>query len=61
MSKERQGGLGDYDGYRATSSGRKKDRRDRRHDSKHHLNDIRDLANSGKDFDDLIEEIEEDE
>jgi uncharacterized coiled-coil DUF342 family protein len=51
----------DLDRRHASSRGRKHERRGQRHDSKHHLKDIKDMVNNGEDIeiDDLIDDLDE--
>lgn len=61
MSKNKNGDDFDFDDHRPSPNGRKKDRREKRHDAKHHMRDIKDMVNGGEDIDDFIDEIENEE
>lgn len=52
-----------FDKKRNTAKGRKSDRREKRHDSKTHLRDLKDMANGGEDIevDDIIRDLETEE
>lgn len=54
-------GFGRTEDQRPTPNGRKKDRREKRHDAKNHLRDLKDMVNGGEDIFDVIEEINEEE
>ena len=47
------------DGFKPTPNGRKKDRREKRQDSKHQLKDLKDMVNGGEDIFDVIDNIDE--
>lgn len=53
--------FGRMEDHRPTPNGRKKDRREKRHDAKHHLRDLKDMVNGGEDIYDMIDEISEEE
>lgn len=52
-----------FERHKSSSRGRKHDRREKRHDSKHHLRDIKDMVNNGEELDDdeLFRDLEDEE
>ena len=53
--------FGRMEDQRPTPNGRKKDRREKRHDAKHHLRDLKDMVNGGDDIHCLFCAIGEEE
>lgn len=55
---------GDFDKFdrkKVSSNGRKHERRDKRHDTKHHLRDLKDMVNGGEDIYDAMEHLDDEE
>lgn len=52
----------DFDGldrFRPSPNGRRHSRREKRHESKNHLRDIKDMVNNGEEVDEIMENLEE--
>lgn len=49
------------DQSKVSSNGRKQERREKRHETKHHLRDLKDMLNGGEDIFDAMEDIEEED
>ena len=60
MSRDWRDG-GDFDKIdrkKVSSNGRKHERREKRHETKHHLRDLKDMLNGGEDIFDAMDDIE---
>lgn len=63
MSRNWQEG-GDFDMFdrsKVSSNGRKHERREKRHSTKNHLKDLKDMVNGGEDIYDAMEDINDEE
>jgi hypothetical protein len=54
----------DFDGFdrrKISPNGRKQERQKRRHETKHHLRDLKDMLNGGEDIYDAIDDLDDEE
>lgn len=59
MSRDwRDGDFDKIDRNKVSPNGRKHERREKRHETKHHLRDLKDMLNGGEDIFDAMDDIE---